>query len=933
MISTTENRPLMLSVIDRLLLFSFFLLLTFPLIPFTSQAASVDSSGDSVFDEATPLFNHDLSSQDLEDGSESGSNEFKVPPVSILFLEPVYNGPKNERTITSDLTRQIISLLEARGHDVSYGSDRHADSLEEIRKLGLDSQADYAILGGVNLLGDQVSLDFKILNLLDSQAEPLLFFSRGKKGEEAVTRDFVSKVEETMLLPYTVQEIRVEGNRRVGTDAITQNISIKPGDRYYREKISSGIKSVYSMGYFNDIQVDVQDTSRGRVVTYLVREKPAVRKITMSGNSEIDEEKIREVLSVKPYTVIKDQDIKDSAEKIKALYSDKGIAGTTVTVNITPVSEQAADVVFDITEGEKVFIKEIKFEGNKVFSADDLKDFMEVSEKKPWWTPSLKNIIGMVKGDAGVLKWDALERDLGRINAYYHNHGYIDAKVGRPNVERKESDLYVTIPVFEGELYGVGKLDIEEDFFNDKEVLLGDLAIKGEEAFSQEVLRKDIQKLNDMYADNGFAFVDIRPDIVKNPEKKVVNITLKVSTGPKVRFKRIEISGNNLTRDKVIRRELRIRELGTFSASGIRRSNDRLRRLGYFEDVKITPTRDVDPEFMNVDVEVQERQTGTFSVGAGYSSVDKLMLMGEVSQRNFLGRGQTITLKAILGATNNRFMLSFYEPYFLDTNFSLGTDIYNWEYEYDDYTRDSTGGAIHFGYALTDNLRTNFGIRMDYTTMSDYDDNSSVIIQQSKDIKSTRALELGFVYDTRNAYYNPSKGWRNTLAFEYAGLGGDSGFFKVEAGASYYYPIIWELVGHLKGGAGYVAEVNGQLPIYERFYLGGMESVRGYKYGHISPEDPVTEERIGGEYMAYMQTECIFPVLEDMGLNGVVFFDMGNVWAKEDGYDIGDLRKSVGAGIRWMSPMGPLRVEWGYNVDKLPDDESSNWEFRMGGNF
>ena len=883
----------------------------------TEQDVSPGYSGDSV--------SSGDGSQDME--------HFRVPPVSVMFFRPVYFGPDASASVTDEVVKEVVHALEAEGHYVKVMDCTAPDDVEEIRKRGWKDRVDYALWGSITLLGNSMSLDFSMLNILDKEGVPASFFSQGVRGSGAVIRDFDSRVRHAILRPYLVKEVKVEGNRRVGTDAILQHVSLKKGDRFSRKVVSSDIKSVYSMGYFNDIQVDSRETLSGRVVTFLVREKPAIRKIRITGNSEIDDEKIREVLTVKPYTVIKEQDLKDNAEKIKALYADKGMAGTTVVANIKPVSEEAADVVFEISEGEKVYIKEIIFEGNKNFDGDDLEDIMEVSEKKPWWTPSLKNIMGMVRGDAGVLKWDALERDLGRISAYYHNHGFIDAKVGRPKVRRKEQDLFVTIPIFEGERYGVGKVDIDEDFFKDKTVLLSDLAIQDEEAFSQEVLRKDIQKINDIYADNGFAFVDIRPDIRKDPEKKVVNIMLRVNTGPKVRFKRIEISGNSVTRDKVIRRELRIRELGLFSATGLRKSNDRLRRLGYFEDVKITPTRDVDPEYMNVNVEVKERQTGTFSIGAGYSSVDKLMLMGEVSQRNFLGRGQTLTLKAILGSTNNRFMLSFFEPYFRDTNFSFGADIYNWRYEYDDYTRDSTGGALHFGYAITDNLRTNFGVRMDYTDMSDYGDNSSVIIQQSREIKTTRALELGFTYDTRNAYYNPSRGWLNTLAFEYAGLGGDSGFFKTEASISYYHPIWWELVGHIHGGAGIVTEIDGKLPIYEKFYLGGMESVRGYKYGYISPTDPVTDERIGGRSMAYLQTECIFPLIKDMGLNGVIFFDMGNVWEDETDYDVGDLRKSVGAGVRWMSPMGPLRVEWGYNVDRAPGDDKSNWEFRMGGNF
>jgi outer membrane protein insertion porin family len=279
----------------------------------------------------------------------------------------------------------------------------------------------------------------------------------------------------------------------------------------------------------------------------------------------------------------------------------------------------------------------------------------------------------------------------------------------------------------------------------------------------------------------------------------------------------------------------------------------------------------------------------------------------------------------------------------------LGIELYNWEYEYDDYTKESTGGAVRFGYPLTDDISTFIKLRMDDTDISDYSDNTSTIIKDSLDINITRSVSTGLSYDTRDDYYNPAHGWYNKASVEYAGglLGGDSAFVKLEGRASYYHPIWKAIIGHVNGGIGYVTEgSSGKLPIYEKFFLGGMDSVRGFKYGSVSPIDPETGDRIGGEYMGFMQLETIFPLLKNMGLNGVCFLDMGNVWEKDNAYDLGDLRKSVGLGVRWLSPMGPLSIEWGYNIDKEElsiewgynidkeeGDDTSNWEFRMGGSF
>ncbi len=861
-----------------------------------------------------------------------------TPPASVVLFTPDYIGPGTGTKIVTNVKSSLASELEAKGHSI-ITVDKVPLTPSEAREFVIGKGADYGVYGTVSKLGSVLSLDFFIVSKASEEKKPMVAFVQGPEDRlQNLVKLLAIKVADDFQIPFKVADVQVEGNKRVGTDAILANIRTEKGAMYDPATIADDIKSIYKMGYFDDVEVDVQDTPEGKVVTFMVREKPAIRKIIFEGNKEIGDDKIKDVLDLKPYTVIKDKSLQENAEKIKALYAEKGYAGTTVAVSIRPVSNQAADVIFEITEGEKVHIKSIKIEGIKAFSQDELKDIMEVTEKKPWWTPSLRNIVGLVKGSAGVLKWDALERDVGRLTAFYHNHGYVDAKVGKPIVERKGAEIHIVIPVHEGERYGVGKIDIEQDFFKDEYKLLSHMEIQNMDYFSQEVLRKDIMTLTNMYSDQGFAHCTITPRIIKDPDKRVVNITLVVNKGPKVYFNRINIAGNTRTRDKVIRRELRVMELKPFSATGLKKSNDRLRRLGYFEDVEITPKPAQDESHMNLDVKVKERPTGTFSIGAGYSSVDNLILMGEISQRNFLGKGQTLSFKGIIGGSTQRFSLSFFEPYFQDTRLSLGMDVYNWQYDYSDYTKDSVGGALRFGYPLTDNLSFFFGGRIDNTDLSDIDDNASYIIRNSMDIKSTRSLSAGLTYDSRNRYFNPTRGWKSDLSLEYAGgfMGGDASFVKFRGELGYYHPIWYFFVGHIRAGAGYVFDgPGGELPVYERFFLGGLDTIRGYKYGDVSPRDPETDERIGGEYMGFVQSEVIFPILKEMGLNGVVFLDIGNVWGKDtdEGFDITDLRKSAGAGIRWLSPMGPLRVEWGYNFDRKPGDDKSNWEFRMGGNF
>jgi len=857
-------------------------------------------------------------------------------PAAILLLPFSYHGPVESSGLPDEIREGLARRMESMGHRVVLISASPPFDTEKLKDMGKSNGARFVILGSVNEIGNTLSVDLRGVDL-SHETTPLPFYARGDMRTITPILDSLeSGARKFLARDRLVTSVTVQGNRKVDTDAILAAIKTRPGELLDPGVISSDVKAVYKMGSFDDVRADVSEDAAGRSVTFLVREKPAVKAIHVKGAAEIKEEKVREVIELKPYAVITEKALKGNAEKIKALYEEKGYVGTSVAVTTTPVSEHAADVEFAITEGKKVVIKSIEITGNKAFSDGELKDLMETTEKRPFWVPSIRNIMALVKGESAVLKSDALDRDLGRIGAFYHNKGYVDAKVGRPTVRREGAEIFIQIPVEEGDAYGVGKVTFEDKTFDDPQTLLKAMKIQEQKVFSQEVLRQDILKLTDMCADKGYAYCDVSPRMQKDPDQKVVNIAITVDTGPVVTFDRIEIAGNTRTRDKVIRRELRVDELEPFSATGLKKSRDRLKRLGYFEDVNLKTSKGESADTMRLDVEVKEQPTGSFSIGAGYSSVDKLILMGDISQRNFLGRGQTVSLRGILGSTTSRFSLSFLEPYLWDTQVTFGTDIYNWSREYSDYTKDSTGGAVNFGYPLTDELKAFIGARLDNTTLSNISTYASQIIRDSVDIRTTHSLTTGLSYDSRNDFHFPTRGWVNSVTAEYAGgiLGGDSAFLKFEGTASYYHRLWKQLVGHARGGLGYVTEGSGgKLPVYERFFLGGIDSVRGFKYGDISPIDPLTGERIGGEYMGYLQLETIFPLIKDMGLNGVVFVDTGNVWGKEAGYDISDLRKTVGGGIRWLSPMGPLRVEWGYNLDKKPGEDSSNWDFRMGGSF
>jgi outer membrane protein insertion porin family len=535
--------------------------------------------------------------------------------------------------------------------------------------------------------------------------------------------------------------------------------------------------------------------------------------------------------------------------------------------------------------------------------------------------------------ESGLLKKDVLELDVARLSAFYHNHGYIEAKVGEPEIVQEGKWLYITFNIFEGDRYRVGSVDISGDLIVDKNDLLALVELREEEYLSRQILREDILRITDFYAENGFAFAEVNPAIKENQAEKTVDIAIDIIKGDLVYLNRIMIKGNTRTRDKVIRRELAIKEKDVFNSKAMRTSHEAVQRLDYFEEININPEATLVGNLMDVIVEVKEKPTGAFSVGAGYSSAESFMFMGEISQNNFLGKGQRLALAANLSGTSSRYNLSFTEPRYKDSKLLVGLDLYNWQREYDDYTKDSTGGAIRFGYPVWGKWYMGFGYGYDNADLTDIQETASSVIKDSAGIHVTSFVTLNFTRDTRNRRYNATKGSRNVIASKLAGgyLQGDAAFTKVEGTSSWYFPLFWETSFHLKGAAGQVFEnTSGQLPVFEKFYLGGLGSVRGFPANNISPVDPVTGDRIGGTKMWYTNLEWLFPVLKDAGLSGVVFFDAGNAF---DEWSFEIIKKSVGGGLRWLSPMGPLRLEYGFVIDPEPDEDSGNWEFSIGTEF
>ncbi len=798
-----------------------------------------------------------------------------------------------------------------------------ADALKSFEDAGYS----YLAAGSLSRLGTTLSIDMKVYDLL-SPAKPAYFYYQEVADADALGQAFSRIVKEIVALAgrhILIADIAPKGNKRIDSGAILRAMTTKSGDRYDPAKLREDLKNVFRMGYFDDVRLDVQDTEKGKAVTIEVVEKPVIGQINIEGAKELKEETVLEAVTIFPNTILNPKKVQEAETTIYNLYKEKGFYDTKVTSRISTPEKDRVTVTFAIEEGEKIYIKEIIFSGNQTFKAKELSKTIETSEKGllSWIT------------DSGILKRDVLEQDVARLTAFYNHHGFIEAKVGAPEVRQEGEWLLITFNIEEGPRYRVGEITISGDLIDDQETLRGILKLGDEEYLSRKILREDIMRLNDYYAEHGYAFAESTPMLEKRPEELKVDINIVVQKNSLVHINRVLITGNTRTRDKVIRRQMEIKERGIFNSKAIRQSHQKLQRLDFFEEVQITPEPTGEEDLMDIHVAVKEKPTGTFSLGAGYSSVDSFMFMGEISQNNFLGKGQRLSLAANMSSSSTRFNLGFTEPYLLDTKLLFGVDAYNWQREYDDYTKDSYGGGLRFGYPIRENWRLGFGYGWDHTDVKDVDPTvpHSQILLDSLDIKITSYATVSLTRDTLNHPFDPSKGSLNQVSVKYAGgpLGGDNEFTRLEGASNWFFPLFWDTVYSLQFSAGQVFS-DSFVPVFERYYLGGLRTIRGFKPGQISPIDPATGERIGGDRMWYVNNEWIFPLVKDAGLKGLVFFDVGNVYDGTWG-DVDTTKKAVGLGFRWLSPMGPLRLEWGYNLDPVDDEDQSNWDFSIGGSF
>jgi outer membrane protein insertion porin family len=720
-----------------------------------------------------------------------------------------------------------------------------------------------------------------------------------------------------------ITKIEIQGLHRMEEGAVKSKILEKIGEPLSEDKISSDIKTIFKMGYFDDVKVEAEPFEGGLKLVYILKEKPTIIKIDFQGNKEYDDAKLKEKITLSPGSIADTVLIQDNAAKLRKFYEEEGYWLANVVPVIKKVSENDVTLTYQIDEGPKIKIRKIIIEGNKHISSSKIRGAMKTST---WWLFSFIS-------SSGYYNKDEMEKDVERIKNLYFDHGYIKAVVGEPEirVNSKEKGMTLKIQVSEGDRYKISSVDVTGNKAYSDKTIREKITIKPGSVFDKSLLEKNIQAISNLYMDNGYALVSVTPDLIPDEKNKTVRVTLAISEGDRYRMGRIEVSGNTKTRDKVIRREMRLDEGDIFDSSKIRRSYERINNLNYFESVEMIPKPEYKQKVVDLDVKVKEKSTDFLSIGGGYSSVDKFIATTDLTLGNLFGRGQYLKVKGELGGVSSLYEISFRDPWFLDKPISLSTGVYKNSREYIEYDERATGAYVSLGKNFSEYWSGSLGYNFERATIYNISEGVSPIILDQMGTNTTSSINPSIVRDSRDNYLDPSRGSRNSLTLSFAGLGGSNKFVKGTLDSAWYFPL-GSTNFMVRGRFGYAHGIfDKTLPLYERFYVGGIYTVRGLGFGDAGPKDPNTQDAIGGTTELIFNTEYVFPILPEMRFKGVVFFDAGNSY---DGFqNFGNLRYTTGAGIRWISPMGPIRVEWGYNLAKKPGESASKIEFAFGSFF
>jgi len=728
-----------------------------------------------------------------------------------------------------------------------------------------------------------------------------------------------------------LEEIEVRGAQRIEPATVRSYIGLQPGDAIDANRVNDALKALFATEYFADVTMTVE----GRTLVVEVVENPIINRIAFEGNQRLDNETLNSEVRLRPRLVYTRTAVQNDVRRILDLYRRSGRFAATVDPKVIQQRDNRVDLVFEIDEGPLTGIEKISFIGNRYFSDSALRE--EIQTKESRWYRFLSS--------ADVYDPDRLTFDRELLRRFYLAEGFADFRVVSAVAELSEDreNFFVTFTIEEGERYRFGEFDVVSRIPDvDSEPLRQAIELESGDWYNANAVDDTVLQLTELVGDQGYAFIEVRPDVQRNRDEKTIDITFEVLEGPRTYVERIEIRGNTRTEDEVIRREFLLVEGDAFNASKLRRSRQRISDLGFFKQVDVNNVPGSEQDRTVVQVDVEEQSTGELTIGAGYSTQVGALAEFSVRERNLLGKGQDLRLSTTLAQSRQSIDLSFTEPYFLDRDLSAGFDLFHTLRDNQDeasFDSQETGFGLRTGYEITRDWRQNLRYRFAREIVENVDSTASLFVKQQEGTEYVSSVGQTLIYDQRNSRIDPTDGYFVELGNDLAGVGGTVNYFRTTVRGAYYVPLSSDYrlsvggeVGHLVGWG------DDDTRIKDRFFLGG-DNLRGFESAGAGPRDVATDDALGGKQFASSTVEFTFPLgfPEEFGLTGAVFSDVGALTSVDESganvRDTGTIRASVGTGVNWRSPFGPVRVDFAQAVVKEDFDKTEVFRFSFGTRF
>ena len=729
-----------------------------------------------------------------------------------------------------------------------------------------------------------------------------------------------------------IKEIRISGTQRIEQEAVLTYLGLKTGQTASPYDLDTALKKLYDTGFFSDVDLDHDHG----ILTVKVTENPSINKIIFEGNERISTEDLEKEVTLKARSIYTRPKVQNDLKRLLDVYRRNGRYSAEINPQVVKLEQNRVNLIYNIVEGPKAYIEKITFIGNDSYQASKLEKI--VSSARERWYQFLS--------DSDKYDPDRLQYDQELLRKFYYENGYADFKVKSAIAELspQRDAFYLTFTIEEGPVYHLGNVTVNTKLpKNNVPDLTKAITTKEGDLYNNSDIETTVDKMVDTLGDTGFAFVDVTPDTKRRGgDEKIIDLTYNVSEGPKVYVERINIFGNQRTLDEVVRREFRLSEGDAYSSSKLKRTEQRLNNLGFFEKVDIQRKAGSAPDQTQLNVEVKEKSTGEITFGAGYSTTDGPLADIGIKERNFLGRGQELRAKATFAQRRQQYDIGFTEPYFLDRELEAGFDIYKTTETVQDnasYNRESIGGVTKLGYSLSEHLKHQIRYTLEQSKITNVDANASTYIREQIGVDTTSMIGHSLIYDERDSKLTPTSGYYARFNQDVAGAGGDDRFLRHEIQSEYYVPIAKKWTFVTSASAGNIYGLNQDVKINQRFFLGSQQ-IRGFANAGLGPRDIFTRDALGGNSYYTASGEVRFPLglPDDLGVSGAAFADFGSLWDAQTSSrinvrDDAAMRGSAGVGVAWASPFGPIRLDFAEAFMKQSYDETQLVRFSFGTRF